>query len=435
MLHLRTNRWRAAALLGALSLGGCAEGDSPPEKAPPASNAEQMPPELPVLLTTPGTALTVDTVASRLDVPWSLDFSPDGRVFVTERGGQVRVIDNGVLRVEPWAELPVFGREPQIAPESGLMGIALAPDFPTSGHVFVHGTFWKRSQSPLSRFIDRIYRRVAGVFSPRAAIPYENRVYRLTDRGGRGVDATIVIDDLPANFYHAGGALAFGPDGHLYVTVGEALASAFSSDPETASGQILRYRVDGSIPDDNPIPGSPVYAIGLRNPQALAWHPDRNLLVTTEHGPSALPHEGGRSGKDELNLVTAGANFGWPVVAGRTRDTRFVNPVREWSPAIAPGGVAFYTGTYAPWQGNAFVGGLRGQQLRRIVFDSAAAAAGELKVIQEEVLLSQTVGRIRAVRMGPDGQLWLTTSNRDRRGPSSAEDDLVLRVRPQPGAR
>ncbi len=346
----------------------------------------------------------------------------------------MRVIEQGVLRAEPWAELPVFAREEQIAPESGLMGIALAPNFASSGHVFVAGTFWKRSQTPLSRTIDKVFRRVAGVFSPRTAIPYENRVYRLTDRGGRGVDATVVIDDLPANFYHAGGALAFGPDGNLYVTVGEALASEFSTDPETASGRILRYRADGSIPTDNPVPGSPVYAIGLRNPQALAWHPVRGLLITTEHGPSFLPHEGGRSGQDELNLVTPGANYGWPVVAGRAGDARFVDPVAEWSPAIAPGGIAFYTGPYAPWRGNAFVGGLRGQQLRRIVFDSAAVAAGQLKVIQEEVLLSEIVGRIRAVRMGPDGQLWITTSNRDGRGRSSAQDDMVLRVRPQAAA-
>lgn len=430
----RAHRWYAVALLGAFSVSGCAEGDSLPEKAASASRAEQPPPDASVPLTTSGAAATVDTVASKLEVPWSLDFAPDGRVFVTERVGRVRVIENGALRDEPWAALPVFGHDEQIAPESGLMGIALAPNFASTGHVFVVGTFWKRSQAPFSRLIDRVFRRVAGVFSPRAAIPYENRVYRLTDRGGKGVDATVVIDDLPANFYHAGGGLVFGPDGHLYVTVGEALASAFSNDPETASGRILRYRADGSVPDDNPIPGSPVYAIGLRNPQALAWHPGRNLLVTTEHGPSALPHEGGRSAKDELNLITPGANYGWPVVAGRASDARFVDPVVEWSPAIAPGGVAFYTGPHAPWQGNAFVGGLRGQQLRRVVFDSAAAAAGQLKVIQEEVLLSQTVGRIRAVRMGPDGQLWITTSNRDRRGPFSDQDDMVLRVRPPSGA-
>lgn len=425
----------AAAVLGAVSISGCAEGDSVPQKAPSAASAGHPLADVPIVLATSGAALALDTVVTNLDVPWSLDFAPDGRVFVTERGGQVRVIENGVLRAEPWATLPVFAHDEIIGPESGLMGIALAPDFASSGHIFVIGTFWKRSPEGVSRVIDKAYRRGASVLSPRAAIPYENRVYRLTDRGGKGVDAAVVIDDLPANHYHAGGALEFGPDGNLWVTVGEALASAFSNDPETASGKILRYRADGSVPEDNPIPGSPVYAIGLRNPQALAWHPGRSLLLTTEHGPSGLPHERGRSGKDELNLVTAGANFGWPVVAGAAGDTRFIDPVREWSPAIAPAGIAFYTGPYVPWRGNAFVGGLRGQQLRRIMFDSATAAGGQLKVIQEEILLSQTVGRIRAVRMGPDGHLWITTSNRDRRGPVSAQDDLVLRVRPQPDAK
>ena len=422
-------RWHAATLLGALLTLGCSEGVSPSDRDSSASSAEQPVTDAPEVLTTSGVATSFDTIASNLEVPWSLDFAPDGRVFVTERAGRVRVIEKGVLRPEAWAELPVFARDEQIMPESGLMGIALAPDFASTGHVFVVGTFWKRSQAPLPRTLDRLFRKVAGVFSDRAAIPYENRVYRLTDRGARGVDATLLIDDLPANYYHAGGALAFGPDGHLYVTVGEALASAFSTDPETGSGKILRYRADGSIPDDNPISGSPVYAAGLRNPQALAWHPERKLLLTTEHGPSLLPHENGRSGKDELNLVTPGANYGWPVVAGRAGDARFLDPLVEWSPAIAPAGLAFYTGPHAQWKGNAFVGGLRGQQLRRVVFDSAAAAQGQLRVAEQEVLLSQKIGRIRAVRMAPDGHLWITTSNRDGRGPASPRDDLILRLR------
>jgi glucose/arabinose dehydrogenase len=424
----RDNNWRWCAALSALLVSGCAEETSMPQSAASVSSAQNA--SAPQLLEPVGAGATVDTVASNLEVPWSLDFAPDGRVFVTERVGRIRVIENGVLRSEPWAELPVYARDEQIKPESGLMGIALAPDFAASGHVYVMGTFWKRSQAPAARLFDKVFRRVAGVLSPRTAIPFENRVYRLTNRGGRGVEATVVIDDLPANYYHAGGAVAFGHDGMLYITIGEALASAYADTPERGSGRILRYRPDGSVPSDNPIPGSPVYASGLRNAQALAWHPQSKQLVATEHGPSFLPHEGGRFGKDELNLIQPGASYGWPVVAGKAGDARFVDPLTEWSPALAPGGLAFYTGPHAAWRGNAFVGGLRGEQLRRIVFDSAAAAGGKLNVIQEEALLSKTIGRIRAVRMGPDGQLWITTSNRDGRGQPSSRDDLVLRVRP-----
>jgi aldose sugar dehydrogenase len=421
-------RW-TLLLLSAISLSGC-DGDAVEEKAAVSSSPEHHQLDAPASISADA-ALVLDTVATDLEVPWSLAFAPDGRVFVTERGGAVRVIEDGVLHAEPWARLPVFAEDEIIGPESGLMGIALAPDFASTGHVFVVGTFWKRSQDGLSRVIDKVYRRGVGLLSKRAAIPYENRVYRLTDRDGKGVDATVVIDDLPANHYHAGGALEFGPDGHLYVTIGEALASAFSDDPETASGGILRYRADGSVPKDNPIPDSPVFVLGLRNPQTLAWHPDRSLLLVTDHGPSYLPHERGRSGHDELNLVRPGSNYGWPVVVGKAGDARFVDPIVAWSPAVAPGGLAFYTGPYEPWRGNAFIGGLRGQQLRRIVFDSAAmAAAGQVKAIREEILLSVTVGRIRAVRMGPDGHLWITTSNRDARGKARAGDDLVLRVLP-----
>jgi glucose/arabinose dehydrogenase len=372
----------------------------------------------------------VDTVATNLEVPWSLDFAPDGRVFVTERIGRVRIIQNGVLGAEPWAQLPVFARDEQLMPESGLMGIAIAPDFDESGHVFVMGTFWKRDQSGLSGKLDKLIRRVGGAFSPRMSIPYENRVYRLKDRAGFGADAELIIDNLPANYYHAGGALGFGPDGMLYVSVGEALGSQHSTEIEKASGKILRYLPDGSVPRDNPVAGSPVYATGLRNPQALAWHPQLGVLLSTDHGPSFLPHEGGRSGSDELNVIAPGASFGWPKVAGKAGNSRYSDPLIEWTPAIAPAGLAFYTGEHTPWRGSAFVSGLRGRQLRRIVFDSTAATRGQLKVAGEEVLFSNSFGRVRAVRMGPDGWLWITTSNRDGRGQPATADDLVLRIRP-----
>ena len=427
----RGNRRRAVALLLCTALAGCSNDSPPPETSSPAPAQANETAEAPPV----GAPVGLDTVASGLEVPWSLDFAHDGRIFLTERVGRIRVIEKDALQPEAWAELAVFAQDEQLKPESGLMGIALAPDFATSGHVYVMGTFRKGAASGLPGAIDKIFRKTAGIFSDRAAIPFENRVYRLTDRGGRGVEPTLIIDDLPANYYHAGGALAFGPDGMLYVGIGEALASMFESGTDRGSGKILRYKPDGSIPADNPTPGSPVFVTGLRNPQALAWDSETGVLVSTEHGPSFLPHERGRAGKDELNVVLPGSNYGWPAVAGISSDSGYTNPIREWSPAIAPGGVAFYMGPHTAWRGNAFVGGLRGQQLRRIVFDSAVRTGRNLRIAREELLLFQSIGRVRAVRMGRDGHLWITTSNRDGRGQPGALDDLVLRVIPNDSGR
>lgn len=369
------------------------------------------------------TALRVDTVASGLEVPWAFDFAPDGRIFLTERVGRVRVVENGVLRAEPWAEFGVHARDAEWRPESGLMGIALAPDFARTGHVYVVGTF-RRDEGPLGR----VWRAVASRVSSAPVSPWENRVYRLTDRGGRGVERTLVVGGLPAWHYHAGSALAFGPDGMLYVTTGDVTRSPEAQDGESLAGKVLRYRPDGSVPADNPVPGSPVYAAGFRNSQGLAWHPETGELFAAEHGPTAMAHEGARWGHDEVNVVARGANYGWPVVAGRQAHPGFTPPAMEWSSGMAPSGIAVYTGPHAAWRGNLFVGGLRGRQLGRVVVERDAR--GTPRAVRQQSLLRDQVGRIRGVRMGPDGALYVTTSNRDGRGTPRPGDDHLLRVSP-----
>jgi glucose/arabinose dehydrogenase len=371
----------------------------------------------------------IEEVASGLVVPWSLEFAPDGRIFITERTGRVRVIEAGVLREEPWAVLDVYAEDPDIKPESGLLGIALAPDFEETGHLYLMGTFRKRAGTGLVRLLDRVYRKVVRVFSVERASPWESRVYRLTDSDGRGTDARIIIDHLPAFYYHVGGALAFGPDGMLYLTTGDRLLPELAQDPGSLAGKILRYQPDGGIPEDNPIPGSPVYALGLRNPQGLAWHPETGDLFATDHGPTFLPQEGGRWGRDELNLISPGSNYGWPIVAGREDDPRFERPLAEWTPALAPGGLAFYTGTEIPaWRGNLFASGLRGQQLRRIVLEVTCSELEPWRISHEEAIYELEAGRIRAVRMGPDGHLYITTSNSDGRGVPDTGGDRLLRI-------
>jgi glucose/arabinose dehydrogenase len=342
--------------------------------------------------------LTVEIVASDLEVPWALAFAPDGRIFFTERPGRIRVIERGRLRATPWAEVDVVSSS-----ETGLMGIALAPDFATSRHLYVVGTF--RSGGDLL-----------------------NRVIRFTESNGSGVMPLTIIDGLPANNVHAGGAVAFGPDEMLYITAGDAQEPSSAQDVRLLGGKILRYTPEGRIPADNPYPGSPVWALGVRNPQGLAWDPIRRELFATEHGPSGGNSEGGRTGHDELNRIERASNYGWPNVIG-SEGNRFTPPVAVWTPAIAPNGIAFYTGTAIPeWRNNIFVGGLRGQQLRRIVVEEAPGTPAGWRATREEPLFKDEYGRIRLVAMGPDGNLYFGTSNRDGRGSPSAEDDRIFRI-------
>ncbi len=339
-----------------------------------------------------------EVVASNLVVPWDLAFAPDGRIFVTERPGRIRVIQNGKLRAAPWRTLNV-----RAVGEAGLLGIALSPDFARTGYVYVVGTFAGRGR-------------------------LVNRVIRLTDRNGTGQSPVVIVDNIPAWPYHAGDALDFGPDGMLYVATADARTPEIAQNPRSPGGKILRYRPDGTIPPDNPLPGSPVYALGQRNPQGLAWHPQTRDLFATEHGPSGFANEGKREGHDELNVILPGANYGWPNVAGNVEDKRFVSPLADWTPAIAPSGLAIYNGREFPWKGNLFVGGLRGQQIRRLVVASAPGSRTKWRVISQQALFHQKLGRIRAVVMAPDGHLYFTTSNRDGRRKPFSRDDRVLRI-------
>lgn len=286
------------------------------------------------------------------------------------------------------------------------MGIALSPDFAETGHLYVLGSF---------RDVER-----------RELV---NRVVRLTDRDGRGREAVVVVDGLPAASFHAGGALAFGPDGMLYVGSGDARRPELAQDRRSLAGKILRYRPDGRIPPDNPFEGSPVYALGLRNPQGLAWHPETGDLLATDHGPSGLPAEGFRRGRDELNAILPGGNYGWPEATGRDH-AGFLPPLAVWTPALAPSGLAIYAGDDFDWRGDAFVAGLRGRRIQRVLLERDAASPTGWRAAREYALFDGELGRIRGVATGPDGRLYLTTSNRDGRGSPAPEDDRLLRVVP-----
>lgn len=335
--------------------------------------------------------IKVETVAENLDVPWQMVFVPDGRIFFTERGGDVRIIEDGKLLERPLEKIDVgFG-------EGGLLGIALDPDFAENNFVYLYYTY------------------TDFVFT-------HNRVSRFVEDNHQLVEEKVLIDKIPGGVIHDGGRIKFGPDAKLYITTGEAGNPSISQDVESLGGKVLRINPDGTIPDDNPFGDSPVYSYGHRNPQGLDWDPKTGKLVITEHGPS------GEKGfaHDEINVIKPGGNYGWPEVVGDHKgDKEFVNPILHTGQTTwAPSGATFYTSDNIPqWQNKFFVATLRGEHLRMLDLDLENG-----QVISSEPLFKNEFGRLRDATIGPDGDLYLLTSNKDGRGSPQENDDRILRI-------
>lgn len=334
--------------------------------------------------------IKVETVATRLQIPWEIAFAPDGRIFFTERIGNLRVIDNGTLIDERVGKIDVAQ-----AGEGGLLGLALDPDFEKNHYLYLYYTY--------SDFLN-LY----------------NKVSRFTESNNKISEQKILLDKIPAQSIHDGGRIKFGPDGKLYVTTGDAANPSSSQDLKSLSGKILRINSDGTIPKDNPFADSPIYSYGHRNPQGLAWDPMTGRLVETEHGPSA---------HDELNLIEPGKNYGWPNVVGKGNDPKYVDPILETGDVTwAPSGASFYDSDKIPeWKGKFFVATLRGAHLEVLQLDN------ESKVVSNEPIFQDKYGRLRDVAQGPDGYLYILTSNMDGRGIPSPDDDRILRVVPEFG--
>ncbi len=338
--------------------------------------------------------IKVEVVASHLNIPWSIAFAPDGRIFFTERTGSVRVIEtNGTLLIEPAANINVAR-----AGEGGLLGIALDPEFENNHYLYVFYTY--------SDFFG-----------------LHNKVSRFSESDNKITDEHVLLDNIPAADIHDGGRIIFGPDGKLYVTTGVAANPESSQDTKSLAGKILRINKDGTIPGDNPFQGSPVYSYGHRNPQGLAWDPVTSKLVETEHGPSG---EMGFYAHDEINVIEPGKNYGWPKVIGIANSAYYVDPIFQTGDITwAPSGATFYTDNKIPeWKGKFLVATLRGSQLKVIQFD----ANNITKVISIDSAFQGTYGRLRDIEQGPDGYLYLLTSNQDGRGVPAADDDKILRI-------
>jgi glucose/arabinose dehydrogenase len=255
------------------------------------------------------------------------------------------------------------------------------------------------------------------VYTAQAAGRLVNRLVRFREVANTLGEPAVLLDDITAAGIHNGSRLRFGPDGKLYMTMGDAANAPVAQDLARLNGKFLRLNDDGTTPADNPF-GSPIWSYGHRNPQGLDWHPATGELWATEHGAT---------GNDELNRIVAGRNYGWPVIEGEATRPDMETPVLFFSPSIAPSGASFYTGTAFPtFRNNLFFATLAGGHLHRVRFDPADPR----RVLAHERLLQGRFGRIRDVVTGPDGALYFCTSNNTGGGGLAPEDDRILRLVP-----
>jgi glucose/arabinose dehydrogenase len=368
----------AVALVAAL-LAGCSDGsdgDNSANRTPTATSST--PAGSGTSSSSPASAEAVvrtrvtGVVATGLRAPWGIAFLPDGAALVSERD------NDRIVLVTPAGDVSDVGRVRGVdgTGEGGLLGLALSPSYDEDHTLFAYFTSGS-----------------------------ENVIARMT-YDGRGLsDQRTVFDGIPSGPIHDGGRIAFGPDGFLYVGTGEAGRRDPAQDPDDLGGKILRITADGAPAPGNPNQGSPVWSLGHRNVQGLAWD-DRGRMWASEFGQNTW---------DELNRIVPGGNYGWPEVEGRTGGNRFRDPARQWSTDKAsPSGIAIAGGSV-------FMAGLRGERLWQIPL--LASGTGKPRP-----LLTGRYGRLRAVAAAPDGSLWVLTNNTDGRGSPRKGDDRIIRL-------
>ena len=340
--------------------------------------------------------VTVEVWVDSLDIPWSLLFLPNGDALVAERRGQIQRIPHGQDRPDLYVQLDEVAH----VGDGGLMGLTLDP-----------------------QFASRPYLYAAYMYKPD---PQEEglsiKVVRLRHLGSTCQFDRILLDHIPGASVHIGGRVAFGPDGFLYVGTGDLWQQPISQDLNSLAGKILRITGDGEIPSDNPFPNSPVYSYGHRVVQGLAWDPETGAMFNSEHGSSG--EWPGVNHRDEVNRIVVGGNYGWPEVVGAPRLPGYQDPIAMWKNAsVPPAGMTFY-------RGDLFLATLGSQALFRISFkdrDSYAVERIERWFAWDSD--SGIYGRLRDVTVGPDGYLYVITSNTDGRAQLRLGDDKILRLK------
>jgi glucose/arabinose dehydrogenase len=373
-------RGPALVVAAALLLGACSDDDGP---GPPTVTASPRASENPASgepgtsaapSDEPGPPRVVDTVATGLAVPWGVAFLPDGTAMVTERDTR------RVLTIDDGGRVDQIGSVPEAEPgaEGGLLGVAVPPDWQPGGFLYFY-----------------------------ASTSTDNRILRAPYERGRLGPSEVVLDGIPVGQIHDGGRMAFGPDGYLYASTGETGLGELAQDRGSLGGKILRITPDGDPAPGNPDPDSPIWTWGHRNVQGLAFD-DGDRLWASEFGQDTF---------DELNLIEKGNNYGWPIFEGRGNDKDYTNPQVVWNTDEAsPSGLAYL-------DGQLWLAALKGERLWRIDVTGGRAS-------NPTDFFVGRYGRLRTVVVAPDGNLWVTTSNRDGRGSPTAGDDRILVIDP-----
>lgn len=325
----------------------------------------------------------IRTIAQNLDVPWAIDIAVDNRIFFTEKPGRLGMVHaNGTLASEP-----VVNIHTEDIGEAGLLGLALHPNFTQNHLMYVYHTYAENG----------------GLY---------NKVLMLTEKNNKIVNSKIILDGIPASDSNNGGRIKFGPDGKLYVSTGDSETPELAQNTKSLAGKLLRLNDDGTIPEDNPIPESPVYSYGHRDIQGFAWHPITKKLYASEHGPA---------GNDEVNIIEPGSNYGWPIeVCNHSTSSapiRFETPEYCFNPEIAPSGLTIAASNKLGYQNDILFTTLRGSHLHHIDLETR---------IQDNVLVGY--GRLSDVVEAHDGSLYVLTTNRNVIGIGNANDDHILQI-------
>src|SRR6478609_2640209 len=378
----------SAVAIAAAGLAACSDdgGDEPGDTVTATPRSEPSRSESPspsATASSPGKDTTppkvVGTIATGLAAPWGIGFLPNGDAIVTERDTtKVLLLASPAYDAREVGTIADAVGAGDLGGEAGLLGVAVSPDFATDRMLF----FYYSADT-------------------------ENRIVKATLEGGRLGTPTTILDGIPRGQIHDGGRLAFGPDGYLYASTGETGEPELAQDKDTTAGKILRITTDGDPAPGNPFTGSPIWSYGHRNVQGLAFD-DQDRLWASEFGQNTF---------DELNLIEAGKNYGWPMVEGKGGGKGLVDPQVVWdTDEASPSGLAWL-------DGHLWLASLKGERLWRIDVTGARATS------PKDFFVGR-YGRMRTVVVAPDGRLWVTTSNTDGRGDPKADDDRILVIEP-----